>query len=68
MNFFVHLSVNIFLGLLLKLLFGLDYLLIAVFIIAGIIIDIDHVLFFLFKYPKKTVTEWVVIGKRMRRY
>jgi len=62
-----HLLVNSAISIPLKLTFGWDWTHIVLFIIAGgILIDLDHLLFFGFKYKTINPKKWISIGKKMR--
>jgi len=66
MNIFAHIIVNMIAGALLKYSFQWDWKLLIIFIIAGAAIDIDHLLFFIFKYKEINPKNWIVIGKEYR--
>ena len=66
MNIPRHVAVNIFASIPLKYFLGWDWMLISIFIIAGIAIDIDHVFFFMFKHHKIKLKKWIAIAKEMK--
>ena len=67
MNTLTHIIVNASISLPLKYAFGWDWSNVLIFVIAGgILIDIDHLLFFMFKHKSINPKRWVLIGKKMR--
>ena len=66
MNTPTHAAVNLIASVPLRHLFGWDWTLIYIFILAGVFIDIDHILFFIFKEKKLNPRDWILIGKKMR--
>ena len=65
MKTLTHFGVNTFVSIPLYFL-RWDWTLICLFIITGIFIDIDHLLFFMFKYHKINPKKWIAIAKEMQ--
>ena len=66
MNALKHIMVNATISIPLHYVFGLDWATVVLFIAAGILIDLDHILFFIFKYKTIDPRKWMSIGKRMK--
>lgn len=70
MNFLMHALVNAIIAVSSHYLFGLDWVMVLVFISAGILIDLDHIFFLVFKHrtldPKKLISAGGDMRKRMQ--
>lgn len=66
MNIFIHVFVNAIVSIPLHYFFGLDWTTIIIFIAAAILIDLDHILFFIFKHKTFNPKKWISIGTKMR--
>ena len=66
MNTPTHLAMNIIISVPLKQYFGWGWGSILIFIFVGIFIDIDHLLYFIFRYKIIKPREWLRIGKKLR--
>ena len=67
MNHPIHAAVNILASIPLKYVLKWDWTTVVLFVIAGIAIDIDHLLVFIFKYKKLTPKAWNEIRKKLTR-
>ena len=66
MHTITHLIVNLIAVIPLKHYLGWDFALTSIFVLAGIAIDIDHIIFFIIKYKTMKPSHWIKIGKRLR--
>jgi hypothetical protein len=66
MNFPRHIVANITISAPLKYWGGWSWDLIVIFVISAVLIDIDHLAFFSFKYKTVNPKTWLKIGNAMR--
>ncbi len=67
MNTLVHFSVNSLAVVPLRYYFNWNFETILIFILAGVLIDIDHLAYFSLKYKTLNPAKWWQIGKKLRR-
>jgi hypothetical protein len=66
MNWLTHLFTNLIIAIPLKYLFNLELNLIIIFILWSILIDIDHIFLFIFKYKTLNLKKIWKISKKLR--
>lgn len=67
MNLPSHLSANILTSMPLKHYLHLDWPTIFIFISLSVLLDLDHILFFIFKEKSFDPTVWLKVGRQMRQ-
>ncbi|MFH2021500.1 MAG: hypothetical protein ABIJ34_08875 [archaeon] len=67
MNIFIHLMANLIVSYFLKIFLNMSDHLLLVFILAGVLIDIDHLFLFAVKYRKIDPKEWLARAKMLRK-
>lgn len=66
MNIPTHLAINAIAAIPLSHYLNWDYNLVLIFLLAGVLIDSDHFLFFFFKHKNLSLKEWVLTAKSLR--
>lgn len=61
-----HLAINTVLSVPVAYFVGLDWQLVLLFISFAVLIDIDHILYFIFAYGDLTPRKWIVRGNKKR--
>ena len=67
MNYLSHFLINISLIILSKLLFNINNSFLLIFFIAGLLMDIDHLIFFAVKTKSFSLKKWSALGNKMRK-
>jgi hypothetical protein len=66
MNPQTHIIVNTSISLPLKYIFGWDWSIVLLFVLAGgVLIDLDHPVYFILKYKTINLKKWLLIAKKM---
>ena len=67
MNILIHLIVNSLAAIPLKYYLGWDLRAVLIFVLAGILIDLDHLFYFFVKYKTIKLYQLITIGKELRK-